>query len=180
MAISITGTTVAGIYNNVFSNNRSINGSGGVISVSGNSSTITNFYNNLFKSNSAKFGGAISLFGTADGEGGSCIITMTITNFYNNTFFDNNSNATNGGAIILNTGQVAGEKCSVITNFKNNIFAYSNGTAVQSTKGTITTPNNNAYWANDANTSGFTEGAATLYLGATPFIDVSQFSGGKS
>ena len=171
VAISITGTTVAGIYNNVFSNNRSINGSGGVISVSGNSSTITNFYNNLFKSNSAKFGGAISLFGTADGEGGSCIITMTITNFYNNTFFDNNSNATNGGAIILNTGQVAGEKCSVITNFKNNIFAYSNGTAVQSTKGTITTPNNNAYWANDANTSGFTEGAATIYLGATPFIN---------
>ncbi|MBN1941554.1 MAG: hypothetical protein JW772_05225, partial [Candidatus Diapherotrites archaeon] len=155
--------TITNFYDNLIADNVSAHPSseGGGIFVWG---PITNMYNNIFKYNSAGNGGAIHVENLFIGY---CVSTATISNLYNNVFFDNNANSGSGGAIDAGT-------CSQITNVNNNIFAYNTGTAVKEAAANAAIDSNfNAFWANDANTTGYTEGSSSIYLGATPFADDS-------
>ncbi len=160
-----TGTsgTITNFYNNTITNNSALLGKGAGIY---NGFTITNIYNNIFKNNSAKQGGAIYNEGSYEEE---CTIA-TISNLHNNTFFDNNANSSSGGAIYNTTINYGGTKCGFINNNYNNIFSYNTGTAIANSNALLDS-NFNAFYANDTNTSGYTEGTQSSYLGQTPFID---------
>ncbi|MBN1940693.1 MAG: right-handed parallel beta-helix repeat-containing protein, partial [Candidatus Diapherotrites archaeon] len=181
-AIQMASGTIATISDNNFSNN-SVDKNGGAIS---NGGTLTNIYNNVFENNSAEGGGAISnstgtitnlennIFknNSATVAGGAIhnskifLVAYSTINQINNNIFFNNS-AGSGGAICNSQSPRA-----IIEKMQNNIFAYNTGTAVLTENDApINNPNHNVYWANDTNNSGVTEGGASVYLGATPFID---------
>ncbi|MBS3061103.1 MAG: hypothetical protein J4215_00810, partial [Candidatus Diapherotrites archaeon] len=160
--VQVTGPI--NIYNNVFSNSAT-GARNGIYLIAGPSGEITaSIYNNLFKNNSRSQGGAIYTTGTFQGSPiNSCTGRVTISTLSNNTFFDNNANSVGGGAVYNGL-------CGQITNARNNIFAFNTGTAVvnRDANGSIVS-NFNAFWGNDANGSGYTEGAESVYLGASPF-----------
>src|SRR3989338_6795528 len=155
------GPGVVHIFNNTFSNNSSVSSGGGAISLvtSASGTATANVYNNIFSNNSKRTGsgGAIKIW--VD----STVSASINANIYNNTFLENNANSS-GGAAIYNG------RCSS-NNLKNNIFTYSSGTAVvkEDNNGTIDS-NFNAFYANDTNTLGYTEGPQSIYLSADPFL----------
>ncbi|MDD5163373.1 MAG: hypothetical protein PHD95_04155 [Candidatus ainarchaeum sp.] len=156
--------TATSIYKNVFANNSTTGNGGAIYSAGGD---ITTVYNNLFQNNSAdKNGGAISMIGQGLNTAGNA----SITSMHNNTFVNNSADLF-GGAISNRILQAA--RTSRITNFYNNVFAYNTGTAVytRNISNSSIDANFNAFWANDTNTAGYTEGSQSIYLGQTPFID---------
>ncbi|MDD5163481.1 MAG: hypothetical protein PHD95_04705, partial [Candidatus ainarchaeum sp.] len=169
------GGIVSNFFDNVISNNASVsgNGAGLFFDVSGDA---TNFFNNDISNNSTILGHGAGIYANdyltgnvynnvfqknSAHAGSGIYCGVSIGNLYNNLFFDNNANTPHG--IIENDGS--------ITNLQNNVFAYNSGTAIVDSVGGIATSNNNAFWANDTNTSGYTEGANSVYLGTSPFIN---------
>ena len=141
--------TITNFYNNTITGNvvtTSSDRNGGGLYNLGN---IVNFYNNLFADNKARSGG-----GVWDQNG--------LINFYSNTF-SNNSAVLFGGAILTR------DTNGVVQKNYNNIFAFNTGTAVYAQGGQLDS-NHNAFWANDTNITGATEGTGSVYLSGTPFI----------